>query len=108
MKNLGPRLSKQRLNELLEAATIDCYDESEELCGLFTMIEDEVRVPFETEILGVPVTVERIDLAHNDILTACRRGRFRQRVPLLDLALPSPLHRGSEWIEAYRRWARGR
>jgi hypothetical protein len=108
MKNRAPRLSRKRLNELLDEATVDCYNESEELCGLFTMIEDKLRVPFDTEILGVPVTVERIDLADNDILAVCRRGRTRQRVPLLDLALPSPVPRGSEWIEAYRRWARGR
>lgn len=96
------------MNELLEEATVDCYNESEETCGLFTMIQDELRVPFETEILGVPVTGERVDLAHNDILAVCRRGRTRQRVPLLDLTLPAPLPRGSEWIEAYRRWVRGR
>jgi len=79
MKNRGPRLSRKQLNKLLEEATVDCYNESEELCGLFTMIQNELRVPFETEILRVPVTVERVDLAHNDILAVCRRGRTRQR-----------------------------
>jgi len=74
MKNRGPRLSKKRLNELLEAATIDCYNESEELCSLFTMIQDELRVPFKTGILGVPVTVERVDLAYNDILLVWQFG----------------------------------
>lgn len=106
--NRGPRLSRKRLNELLEGATVDCYNESEELCGLFTMIQDELRVPFGTMILGVPATVERVDLAHSHILAVCRRGRTRQRVPLLDLELPSPLPRGSEWIEVYRRWVRCR
>jgi hypothetical protein len=108
MKNRVPRLGRKRLNDLLEEATIDCYNLDEEICGLFTMIQDELEVPFETEILGVQVTVERIDLAHNVILAVCRRGRFRQRVPLLDLALPSPLPKGSEWIETYRHWLGGR
>lgn len=106
--NRGPRLSKKRLNELLEEATVDCCNEREKPCGLFTTIQDDLRVPLETGILGVPVTAERVDLAHNDIRAVCKRGRARQRVSHLDLALPSSRPRGSEWIEAYRHWVRGR
>jgi len=106
MKNRGLRLSRKRLNDLLQEATVDCYNESEELCGLYTMIQDALEVPFEAEILGVTVTVERVDLAHNGILAVCRRGRTRQRVPLLELALPSPPPRGIERVEVYRYWQR--
>lgn len=31
--------STQRLRELIEEATVDCYDEEEQATGLFTMIE---------------------------------------------------------------------
>jgi hypothetical protein len=44
----------------------------------------------------------------NDIVTICRRNRSSQRIPILDLPLPTPPPRGAEWIDAYRRWARGR
>ncbi len=101
--------SRAHLNQLVEEAIVDAYNESEQRCGLFTMIEDHLALPFETEVLGVPVTVERIDLTEADeVVAICRRGRRRQRIAVLDLPLPGPRPNGAEWIEAYRYWARGR
>jgi hypothetical protein len=103
------RPSRAHLEQLVEAATIDAYGDSEQRCGLFTMMEDHLALPFETEVLGVPVTVERLDLTVADeVIAICRRGRARQRMGILDLPLPSPPPQGAEWIEAYRYWARGR
>ncbi len=93
---------------MVEEAIVDAYGESEQAMGLFTMIEDNLKTPFETVILGVPVAVERVDLNDGeDIVAICRRGRERQAVPILDLPLPSPKPAGWEWIEAYRHWAHG-
>lgn len=100
--------ARRRLDELVEEAVVDAYGESEQRTAFFTMLDDNLALPFETEVLGVPVTVERIDLTDADeIVAICRRGRVRQRVPILDLRLPTPPPAGAEWIEAYRRWARG-
>jgi len=38
----------------------------------------------------------------------CSRGKSQQPVPILDLALPDPPPEGAPWIEAFRRWVRGR
>ena len=101
--------SRAHLKRLVEEAIVDAYNESEQRCGLFTMIESHLALPFETEVLGVPVTVERIDLTEADeVVAICRRGRRRQRIAVLDLPLPGPRPDGTEWIEAYRYWARGR
>jgi hypothetical protein len=90
---------------MIEEATVDCYNESEQITGWFTTIDENLAVPFETKILGVPVTVERVDLSRNEeIVAVCRRGRERQALPILDLPLPTPLPAGAEWIDAYRRW----
>src|SRR3954454_1951773 len=35
-----PTISNDRLNALIEQATFDCYNEDEQVTGLFTMIED--------------------------------------------------------------------
>jgi len=73
------------------------------------MIEDRLALPFEADLFGVPVTVERIDLTEADeVVAICRRGRTRQRINVLDLPLPTPRPEGAEWIEAYRYWARRR
>ena len=103
-----PRPSAVALDALIEEATIDAYGDEEQRTGLFTMIEENLSLPFDTEVLGVPVTVDRVDLTVNEeIVAICRRGRTRQAIPILELPLPEPPPGGAEWIEAYRRWARG-
>ena len=107
--NTGPvRLSKARLDRLVEEAIVDCYSEVEQHVGFLSMIEEHVACPFTTTVLGVPVTVERVQLTpRDDIVVVCRRAGIRQTVPLLDLPLPSPRPAGSEWIAAYRHWLCG-
>ena len=101
-------LSKAELAELIEQATVDAYDESEQATGFYTMLEEHLAMPFETEVLGVSVTVERLDLTDDEqIVAVCARGKSRQRLPVLDLPLPRPLPDGAEWIEAYRLWRCG-
>lgn len=102
-------VSRQRLDKMIKEATVDCHNESEQVCGLFTMLEENLSVPFTTVLLGVEVTVESLDLNDAEkIVAVCKRGSEKQRVPILDLPLPNPKPAGSDWIEAYRRWAKGR
>lgn len=98
---------KAELDRLIAEAIVDAYDESEHRVGFYTMLEENLRLPFETEVLGVSVTVERIDMTGDEqIVAICRHGRSKQSIPVLDIPLPKPLPEGAEWIEAYRRWAR--
>ena len=99
------RLTKARFAQMIDQATVDAYGEAEQITGWFTMIEENLATPFETLVLGVPITVERVDLNRQEqIVAVCRRGRTRQLLSIIDLPLPTPLPDGSEWIEAYRRW----
>jgi len=103
------RVPESVLRELIEEATVDAYGESEQLVGFVTMLEEHLAVPFQTSVLGADVTVTRIDQSDDgQIVAVCHRGRSGQRIPILDLPLPDPPPKGSEWIDAYRRWARGR
>ena len=104
-----PRLSKARLDELVEEALVDAYGESEQVTGFYTMMENDLRLPFETEILGMIVVVEGIDITDDDQLVAvCRKGKTKQRISLSELPLPSPPPKGAEWIAAYRYWRTGK
>ena len=87
---------------------MDAYGESEQTTGFFTVIEDNLKLPFKTEVLGMEVAVENIDITDDDqIVAVCSRGKLRQRIPVLELPLPSPPPEGAEWIEAFRRWSCG-
>jgi len=102
------KLSEAKLKRLIEEATVDAYNESEQRVGFLTMIDDKLALPFTTQILGIEVSVERIDMtAAEEIVAICRSERIRQAIPILELPLPKPAPKGTEWIEAYRRWARG-
>jgi hypothetical protein len=90
---------------MIEVATVDCYNESEETTGWLTAMEDHPALPFEARVLGGQVTVQRIALdASGQIVAICARARARQALPILDLPLPSPTPEGAEWVQAYRQW----
>jgi hypothetical protein len=42
---------------MIDEAIIDAYTESEQAGGFHAMIEQELALPFETMVLGVPVIV---------------------------------------------------
>ena len=103
------RLSKARLDELVEEALVDAYGESEEVTGFYTMMENDLRLPFETKVLGMSVMVERIEITDDEQLVAvCRRDKTRQRISLAELPLPVARPEGAEWIVAYRYWRTGK
>ena len=98
---------KTDLAELIEQATVDCYNEDEQQTGFLCMLEEHLTLPFETVVLGVSVVVTEVaDAANGPIRAQCIRDGGRQWISLLDLPLPDPTPAGSEWIAAYRQWHR--
>ena len=107
-RSTAPRLSRARLDELVEEAAIDANGESAQAAGFYTMMENDLVTPFPTQVLGLEVTVERVDMtAVDEIVAVCKRGAKRQKIGILDLPLPSPPPKSAEWIAAYRHWRRG-
>lgn len=99
--------SREHLEELIESATVDCSNRSEECVGIFEMLTEDLEIPFVTTVLGVAVTVTALDITDDDqIVAICRRGRSQLRVALLELPMPDPPPDGADWIDAYRVWAR--
>lgn len=102
-----PKPSTKLLDAMIQDATVDAYNDEEQITGLFTMLEEHLAVPFDTEVLGITVTVAQIELTlGNEIVAICRRNVHKQTIPILDLSLPDPAPDGVEWIDAYRRWRR--
>lgn len=101
-------LGDEELDALVEEATVDAYGDEEQLAGFAVMIEDNLVLPFETMVLGMTVTVEKVSRTDSGIVADCVRGGHHQAISVLDLPLPEPPPRGAEWIAAYRHWAAGR
>lgn len=100
-----PELSTEELNALVEDATIDAYGYEEQLAGFAMMIENDLKVPFGTTILGMTVTVQSVTQTDHGISADCVRDGHRQAISVLDLPLPKPPPKGAQWIAAYRHWA---
>ena len=103
----GP--SEAELDEMIEEAIVDAYGESEQTIGFYTLLEEHLKLPFMTEVLGMEVKVDRLDMTDDEqIVAVCSHGKLRQRIPILDLPLPTPPPQGAAWINAFCRWACGR
>lgn len=90
---------------MIEEATVDCCNDSECETGFYTMLDQHLDTPFQTSVLGTPVTVTGVDLSTDDqLVVICIRDSTRQSLPILDLPLPTPPPAGAEWINAYRLW----
>ncbi len=71
------------------------------------MIGDYLRLPFSTDILGVEVMVEKVDLTDaEEIVAICRKGTTRQRISILELPLSWPLTTVTSPVAARRRGKR--
>jgi len=99
------KFTAKYLDKLIEEAITDADNESEQAGGFFTMIEENLALPFVTQVLGQEVTVAKLDITKRDeIVAICSRGKATQAIPILDLPMPNPRPEGAEWIDAYRRW----
>ena len=99
------KFTAKYLDKLIEEATTDAYNESEQAGGFFAMIEENLALPFLTRVLGLEVTVAKVDITKRDeIVAICLCGKAKQAIPILYLPMPDPSPEGAEWIDAYRRW----
>lgn len=99
------KFAAKYLDKLIEEATTDAYNESEQVGGFFTLIEENLALPFTTQVVEQMVTVTKVDITRCDqIVAICTPGKTTQAIPILALPMPDPLPAGAEWIAAYRRW----
>lgn len=66
-------MDKKRLEELIEEATIDCYNDYECICGFYNSIADNLQFPFPAKIVGEEVQVINLDQEDERILAICKR-----------------------------------
>lgn len=96
------------LDDLIEEATVDCYEDSECLAGFEAMLADNLKFPFKAKVVGEEVEVIGIELRSNSLRAVCKRKGERCGVDVLSIKYDSRQVSGSKWIEAYREWAKYR
>jgi hypothetical protein len=102
MAKRRPAKDVERLNALIEEATVDCYDEEEQLQGLVSMMEENVVFPFRTKVIGEEVEVTDF----TDTKAVCQHKGKEYQIDITSLEWVKPYPEGFEWIEAYLEWRR--
>jgi hypothetical protein len=102
-------LDKTEVEEALENATVDCYDEYEQHSGLLTAIQEELEFPFQVQMLGETVIVVDMEWPENDefgLDLVVERNGQRHRVEARSANLLPPFPKGHLFLAAYLDWKR--
>jgi hypothetical protein len=92
--------------ELIQEATVDCYNEGEEHQGMVNMAEENVVCPFAAKVIGETVLVTALEAppAGMGLNAVCRYKDKEYRIDITSLEWPKQRPGGFEWVEAYLEW----
>jgi hypothetical protein len=105
--NIAPDpTDRKKLRALIDQATSDSVDESDEHAGLLSMIREEVICPFPARIGGEDVECVRFEWPRNGygLNAVCKSKSKTHVVDIGMLEWIEPLPKGHEWIDAYFAW----
>lgn len=106
MAKKDPTADRERLRELIQEATVDCYNENEEHQGFVNVLEENVACPFPAKVIGeaVEVTALKGPPRGMGILAVCRYKGKDYDIDLTSLEWTKQRPDGFEWVEAYLEW----
>lgn len=104
---VSARYDRSELRALIDQATYDSNDESDEFAGLLGMIREEVAFPLRARIQGEEVECTHFEWPKKgyQLNAVCRTQKGKTRV--VDIGLlewTDLLPEGHKWIEAYLAW----
>jgi hypothetical protein len=100
-------MDQSRLQELLDEATVDCYDEEEEFSGVLCTLDDNLKFPLQATVLGEMVEVVGLDesrsgLRHG-IIAKVRKRQQEYRAALSELEFTNPDSTSAKWLAMWQR-----
>ncbi len=98
--------NSRRLRALIDQATSESLDESDEHAGLLSIIREEVVCPFRARLGGVEVECIRLESPRvgYGINAVCKSSGKLHVVDISKLDWIEPHPEGFCWIEAYLAW----
>ncbi len=103
-------MNEDRLQALIEQATVDCYDEYEQHWGMLAALQDELHFPIPAHALGEAVVIVGIDEGHSNerrgIMVAIQKDGGDYSFPLSELQIGNTTEHNSQWVAAYKLWFR--
>lgn len=101
-------MDEQRLQQLLEEATVDCYDEYEEFIGVLYTLDERLDFPLRAQVLGETVEVLGLDDQRSSlrcgIIARVRKEGEEYQVGLSELSFLDPDPTSAQWLAMYYYW----
>ena len=106
LNTASARPDRKKLRALIDQATSDSVDESDEHAGLLSTIREEVVCPFAARIAGEDVECVRFEWPKNGygLNAVCTCTGKTRVVDISMLERIEPFPKGHEWIDAYFAW----
>ncbi len=100
-------MNKSHLRDLIEEATIDCYDEDEQFWGFYGALED-LSFPFQATVLGESVRItglsSKSNLRRGVMIELKKQGRT-YAFPLSEIDATELKGQTAAWVAAYQLWS---
>ena len=92
--------------KIIEEATVDCYDEYEQISDWACVLEENIIVPCKCLIGKENAILEKIDMNDNssEIFGILKLNKSKIRVPIEDISLEDL--DSMTYIEAYKYWSK--
>jgi hypothetical protein len=100
-------MKNKQLDDLIEEAVIDCYDEYEYHIGFNSCLENNLIFPFQAEVIGERVTVTGLFFDNKQIKAVCEKQSKKYTINILDVEYNPKIVQNYQWIETYKRWIEG-
>mgnify|MGYP001599929004 FL=1 len=100
-------LPKKLLDDLIEEATIDCYDEYECLAGFGSLLGDKLLFPFPAQVVGEDVKVVGLDFEDEQIKVVCEKRGKKYKINILNIEYDQKRIKNHQYVEAFRNWING-
>ena len=101
------QLDKALVDEAMEEACVDAYNEYEQHSGFLTCVEDELQFPFLARVIGQEVLIVGMEWPKNDSFgldLVVERDGQRHTVDARSVDLMEPLPEGHVYLAAYLDW----
>jgi hypothetical protein len=106
LEHTPAKAERTRLRAMIDQATGDSLDESDEHAGLLSTIREEVVCPFPARLAGEDVECIRLEWPKKGygLNAVCKSNAKTLVVDISMLEFVQPLPKGHEWIEAFFAW----
>lgn len=97
----------RQVDELIEAVTVDCYNDADRATAFYTAFSEEVRLPVVASLLGTTVGVTEVDIGEDGVslVARCVNGEIERWIAFADLEFPASTV--AAWLHAAYRRERG-